>query len=170
MNKKGFTLIEIVVVVAILAILAAISIPGFSSWLPNYRLKNSARDIYGVMKIAKSRAVNANTVAVIIFSIPNDTYTVFLDNGPGGASGNWALDASETIIGSGTMKDDIDIYGSTFPSNTYGFNNRGMPQTPLTGPYDVHLKNLNGGYMGVRVNTAGYLRIISSTDGGITWN
>lgn len=170
MNEKGLTLTELLVAVAIFATLAAISIPGFSSWLPNYRLKGSARDVYGVMGKAKSSAVRSNTVAVVIFSIPNDTYTVFLDNGPGAASGNWALDASETIIASGTMNNGIDMYGSTFPANTYGFSHRGLSQTPLTGPYEVYLKNSNGRYMGVRVNTAGCLTIISSTDGGTTWN
>jgi len=165
MNEKGVTAIELLVVVAILGILSAISIPAFSSWLPNYRLKSSTRNIYDAMNLAKLSAVKSNNVAVVIFSITNDTYTVFLDT-----VSNWALDSTETIIGSGTMGDGIDIYGSTFPWHTYGFSSRGMSQTPCTGPYNVYLKSSNGRYMGVRVNAAGSLKIIKSTDGGSTWS
>jgi len=176
MNRKGFTLIETVVVLAILAILSAVAVPAFISWLPDYRLKGSSRDIYGAMSKARSSAARQNTVAVMTFSLPNDTYTVFLDNGPGAAAGNWALDATETIIATGSMGDGIDMYGSTLngvgsiPPNTYGYNAMGLPQTPLTGPYEVHLKNSNNKYMGVRVNAAGTLSIITSTDGGVNWN
>ena len=164
-NNKGFTIVELVVVLAILSIIMAISIPNFSAWLPRNRIKTSARHIYNDMNLAKSRAVKDNTVAVIIFNIPNDTYTIFLDT-----SKNWALDAGETIISTGGLEDDVDIYLTTFPSNTYGFNNRGMSQPPLTGPYEVYLTNSSGLFMGVRVNMVGNPTIINSTDGGTTWS
>jgi prepilin-type N-terminal cleavage/methylation domain-containing protein len=164
-NNKGFTIVELVVVLAILSIIMAISIPNFSAWLPRNRIKTSVRHIYNDMNLAKSRAVKDNTVAVIIFNIPNDTYTIFLDT-----SKNWALDAGETIISTGGLEDDVDIYLTTFPSNTYGFNNRGMSQPPLTGPYEVYLTNSSGLFMGVRVNMVGNPTIINSTDGGTTWS
>ena len=77
MDKKGFTLSELLVSMAVFAILSSISIPFFSSWLPNYRLKSSVRDIYNDMSTGKLRAIKERSVAVILFSIPNDTYTYF---------------------------------------------------------------------------------------------
>jgi Tfp pilus assembly protein FimT len=169
MDKKGFTVIELMTIVAVIAILCIIAIPAFSSWIPSQKLKSTTRRIYSDIGLAKSRAVSENSVSVVIFNLANDTYTVFMDNGPGAASGNWALDSGETILCNGVVEDGVDIYNSTFVSHTYGYNNRGLPQSPLTGPYEVHMKNDKNQYLGIRVSAVGALSIIKSTDGGTTW-
>lgn len=162
MNKKGLTLVEVTTVLSILGIMSAISIPSYLSWIPRHRLQTSVRHIYDDMNKAKFRAVNTNTVAVIVFSIPNNTYTAFLDS-----NGNWALDSSETIVSSGTVEKDVNIYGSTLTSNTYGFNNRGMA---ASAPGRVFLTNPTGLFMGIEANIAGNVKVISSNDGGSTWS
>jgi type IV fimbrial biogenesis protein FimT len=163
MNNKGFTLTELTVTIALMGIISGISIPSYFSWLPRHRLQTSVRHIYDDMNMARSRAVKNNTVAVAIFDISNDTYTIFLDTVE-----NWALDSSETVLSTGTLENGVDITGSTFTSNTYGFNSRGMTKTPAVAG-DVYLTNPSGLFMGVRVSTSGCLTIINSTDGGTTW-
>jgi len=162
MNNKGFTLTELTVTLAILGIMSTISIPSYFSWLPRHRLQTSVRHIYDDMNMARSRAVKTNTNIGIEFNTSNENYRVFIDTDQ-----DQTLDEGETVISTGTLENDVDITGSTFTNNTYGFNSRGM-SAGTTG--DIHLTNSSGLFLGVRVNAAGGLSIINSTDEGTTWS
>ena len=41
-KRAGFTIVELVVALAIMGIAVSVAIPGFSRWLPDYRLKSAA--------------------------------------------------------------------------------------------------------------------------------
>ena len=58
MNKKGVTLIELIIVFVIIAILAVLMVPSIGGWLPNYRLRSAARDIVSTMRTAQMRAIS----------------------------------------------------------------------------------------------------------------
>ena len=60
MNKKGVTLIELIVVLVIIAIAATLAIPNIAAWLPNYRLRTATRDIVSTMRTAQMKAVTTN--------------------------------------------------------------------------------------------------------------
>jgi prepilin-type N-terminal cleavage/methylation domain-containing protein len=168
MNKKGFTMIELTVTLAILGIISAIGIPSYFSWLPKYRLQTSVRNIYDDLNMARSRAVRTGTLTVVKFDPANNTYTVFLDTS---SPVNWDLDSGETVLSNGLLANGVDITGTTFSFHRLGFNDRGMPAAALTGADDdVYLTNSSGLFLGVRVTSAGGLSIISSTDSGSTWS
>ena len=59
-NQSGVTLIEVVVVIALLGILAGFAYPNFKSWIPNYKLKAAARDLVSNFQRAKMEAVKRN--------------------------------------------------------------------------------------------------------------
>jgi prepilin-type N-terminal cleavage/methylation domain-containing protein len=168
-HRKGFTLTELVVTLAILSVITAISVPSYISWLPRHKLQTSARQIYDDLNLAKFRAVNGNTVAVIIFTPATNTYTIFLD---ASVPINWALDAGETVIKQNEpLQDGVSITATTFTANTFGFNNRGLSiGLPAAAPYQVRLSNPTGLLVGVDVNTAGGISIVTSTDGWGSWS
>lgn len=56
MNKKGFTLAELLIVIAIIAILIAIAIPAFSGALENAKIQTdhaNLRSAYAMVQVAK---------------------------------------------------------------------------------------------------------------------
>lgn len=67
-SKAGFSLTELLIGVAIIGIMAAVAAPGFIAWLPNYRLKSAARDLYSALQNARLLAVKENTTVRVIFN------------------------------------------------------------------------------------------------------
>ncbi|MGQ9645242.1 MAG: pilus assembly FimT family protein [Thermodesulfobacteriota bacterium] len=60
MNKRGVTLIELVVVLAIIAIGAVLLVPNIRPWIENYRLRTATRDIVSTLRTAQMKAVSNN--------------------------------------------------------------------------------------------------------------
>lgn len=84
MNKKshiikavsGFTLVELVVTISILAVLALIAIPSYMSWMPSYHLRGAARDIYSNLQMAKLDAVKRNGTSTVTIDTGANTYVI----------------------------------------------------------------------------------------------
>jgi prepilin-type N-terminal cleavage/methylation domain-containing protein len=70
MNKKnaGFTLIEVLTVIAIIGIAAAFSVPALLNVLPNWRAKAAATDLFSDLQLAKTAAIRRGGDCVVTFS------------------------------------------------------------------------------------------------------
>jgi len=56
----GFSLIELMVVVAVLGILTAFALPSYSVWMENTRIRNAAESIQAGLQIARLEAIKRN--------------------------------------------------------------------------------------------------------------
>jgi prepilin-type N-terminal cleavage/methylation domain-containing protein len=64
-KNSGFTVTELLVVIALIAILASVSVMGYSSWHAKYGLEKATREIYSLLMKARSDAVTTKTPYVV---------------------------------------------------------------------------------------------------------
>jgi type IV fimbrial biogenesis protein FimT len=72
---KGFTMIELMIVVAILAIIASIAFPSYRTYIENSRIRNAAESIQNGVQKARTAAVQNN--ARVSFTLgANSAWTI----------------------------------------------------------------------------------------------
>jgi prepilin-type N-terminal cleavage/methylation domain-containing protein len=74
--RAGFTIIEVMIVVAIVAVFAALAVPTWQRYQSNQQLRTAARDVANAFSYARSRAVATGNRHVVVFAVdpgnPND--------------------------------------------------------------------------------------------------
>jgi type II secretion system protein H len=98
-NQKGFTLAELVVTLAVLAIVAAIAIPAFQRYAINGNLKAAARDIASDIGLLKERAMAENRMYQITLSVGSNSYTLQQCNAPGSPCAAWTTIQVKNLTG-----------------------------------------------------------------------
>ncbi len=78
LNKKGFTLVELLIVLIIIAIITAIAIP--TLYNEKKDLKKDVFILYNNLQYAKMYAIKNRTNVTITFNLTNNYYTMQLDN------------------------------------------------------------------------------------------
>ena len=178
-RKNGFTILELIVIIAILAVLLLIAIPGFSRWLPNYRLRAATRDLFSNFQHAKLTAIKRHRTCAITFN--QDVggtiydYVAYVDTGnnlefndPGDEVLTKVLFSEryngvtfDTSQGGGDGIDDTIINNDDgnptfgFLSNGFGIDNNGDPADG-----SIYLTNATGRQREVAVSSAGNISII----------
>lgn len=73
LNQRGFTLIELMITVTIMAILTAMAIPSFSEVILKSTLTNQARDLMASSLLARSEAIKRNQTVTLCASSNGST-------------------------------------------------------------------------------------------------
>jgi len=74
MNKKGVTLLELIVVMVIIAIGALALAPNIGTWMTHFRLRSAARDVTSVLRTAQMKAVSNNIAYRVNFNAGSNSF------------------------------------------------------------------------------------------------
>ena len=172
-RNLGFTTIELLVTVGIMATVAAISLPIFKNFSPSYNSKQAARNIVSQMQLARVHAIRNRVTTVVAFYpqsfVPVDqanSFLIYEDN-----NNDWIQDPSDTIIFSRTkMPAKVNLLSAIFTSNgsgeptqttSYGFDSQGVAARNgavyVIG--DAKLQNDNGQERTITFNASGKTKI-----------
>lgn len=126
-SKRGFTLIELMVAMAVLGILLTIAVPNFQAFLMNSRMASQANDLITALNMARSEAVK-RAASVTVCASSNGTSCI----------GTWAQgwlvrDAAGTPIRvQQALGGGSSLTGGTDVASTITFASNGRTTIPST--------------------------------------
>ena len=104
-SADGFSLIEMMVIVAIIAALVGIAIPNFLDWNRKYKLKDAVATLHGNFGLARMNAINQNaTVTVTVTQTSSASpVTVTFTN----------ANTNATVLSTFTMDSEVSLTDAT---------------------------------------------------------
>ena len=139
MCYKGFTFLEVVIVIAITGILTALAVPGMTAFTDRLRIETAARTISTDLREAKMKSVLDRSDYTVLFDPGNNLYELRerQANLPHGVRFGF----SPGVLGPpGNPASTPDKDGITFTSNKAAFNSGGsnsMGTIYITNNYNV---------------------------------
>jgi prepilin-type N-terminal cleavage/methylation domain-containing protein len=132
-NSKGITLIELIIVLAIIGVLAVAFGFSFQGWMGSYKIESQVKEMYVDLMNAKARAMQGNRLHFVVVNASD--YQVYEDTDEDGAIPP-PIDAGDTRIlrpdpkpltypvesTSWTGTITMDTRGLVSPNNTIRFN------------------------------------------------
>lgn len=121
-SQRGFTLIEIITVIAVIALLTAVGVPSYAQMKRSVVFNNAVEEVVNDLRVAQSRALTANGGQDWGIHFETDSYTIYqgqwdpLTSGqtrvlPGGLTFDSATTPPEIVFGrlTGTTATNITV-------------------------------------------------------------
>ena len=136
-RSDGFTLIELIVTLAVTAILLGVAVPSFLSVVHNNRIASQTNTLVAALNLARTEAIKRRAVATVCISSNASTCTgsdwstgwlVWVDdNGDGSMQTAERLRVFDSTVGSMTVTEAGSSTNVVY--NTRGFNAAGVTRT-----------------------------------------
>lgn len=151
-GTRGYSLLEVMIVIGLIGILAAVVIPNFMSWRSKQGLLKAADEVQTVIQLARMAAIRENSQVVVIFFPAQRSYTAFVDNGTGGGTaGNKLRDGGEKVLRAGVLANADISLATSLTDNKLVIDTRGFPNPVSAGSVTVSHPKLGNKVVAVTV-------------------
>jgi Tfp pilus assembly protein FimT len=152
---RGFSTIELLIVISVSFIMAALAIPGYNAISRTLRISGDGRDLNGAINQAKLEAASAFTRAQVYVDLSANTFHIETWNKTGGASGGGCWQTINDPNNPCTVPGTSPVQNLA-PGVTFGFSSVGTPPPSTTSTIGqaTFCRHLTGKGSGVYSNTA----------------
>ncbi|GAB6061859.1 GspH/FimT family pseudopilin [Deferrisoma palaeochoriense] len=154
-RRRGFTLVELMITIAVIGILGLVVTPGILKTIPKYRVDRAAKALATEMNLARMRAIAKNKTHHVVFDAGTaQTITVYEDDDNNWSTANTVVKTISLATEFPNVKLDYNsvtgVDGSTLTSAVTFPNSRAtfLPNGLLTQPGAFYL--MPSGDKGVR--------------------
>jgi prepilin-type N-terminal cleavage/methylation domain-containing protein len=153
-NAKGFTLIEALIVIFLMAFISALAVPNLMNWLNKAKLNGAVNNLKGSLELAKFKAIQENGPVAVNFTA--NSYAIFRDTGatPG------VHDAGEELFRKRLLAKGvrIDLSATTFPHTGDGGKRTRFKGRGTSASGTVYLVGSEGMVKKIIVSSTGRIR------------
>lgn len=125
-KQQGVTLIELMIAIAILAVLLTVGVPSFKVWMQNSQIRTATESIQNGLQLARAEAVRRNEQVSFIL----------------GTGTSWTVQtvADGTVIQSrASSEGSANVTATVTGGTTATFNELGWLANPTTAPTQIDL-------------------------------
>jgi len=126
LGHAAYTIVEMVIVVLIIGILAAVAAPRYTKALEHYQLEASVRRVIADLRFARSQAQRTSVEQKVIFDLADNSYRLVGVSNINRSSQNYEFHLGQKDYQS--QLQSVDFGGST----TVDFNIYGLPHSEGT--------------------------------------
>lgn len=164
-NSKGFTLLEVLIVVTIFAVGMAIAIPSIKSMGQRNAVMADARQLKDVLTQARMTAIEQNSWVTVEYRQGNDDYVVFVDSTPPDHSYAGTEELLSTISLLSTRYDTAEGGGDGITigaGNAVSWDTKGISYDSVGGLSNgsIYLMGDDGTGYQIIINRVGTVRIV----------
>jgi prepilin-type N-terminal cleavage/methylation domain-containing protein len=160
LSKKGFSFIEVLVVMVIIGIISTIAVPNMSAMMKSYRLKSAANDLASTLQLARLTAISQNANSFITFDTGAQSYSAFSDNGEGGGTLNdGTRSGTEPIIKALSVRNEY-AGEITLGTPSFGNSNFFTSQGSSNAAGTILLQNSSGESYQVVISLGGSIKVV----------
>ncbi len=122
-RHSGFTMLEMMIIVVIIGIGAALAAPSFFAGIPRLKARTEARNVLNLVRLARSKSISDGSQYGVYVDVANKQYLLFKDiTNPAGM----IYEVADSILsGPEQLPGDVVITGTSFTGGSVVFQSSG---------------------------------------------